>query len=226
MSRTDQMRAAWSRRTDEELLRAFLLEDLSADGRRVVAELVIEAYGPLDKLVDAFTVEQGDVVAQLPVSNVDIDREISGRALPLMWGRFVLAANGLGFIPAGRDDELGADDLSSLGDVAFGLGGQIVGTLGDSIWSGLARTMRPVANCSGANLPLPLLVKIEPNAVWLPHASYDEVLWGPDYGAVGRAGEQLLTLTPYHQDSKSIVRDWAARHQIAFTAVAPAPLLR
>jgi len=225
MPGSEQMRAAWSRRTDEELLRAFFLEELSAEGRRVVGDLFVEKHGPIHAFVNAFVLEQGELVATVHVRNVDVNASLKDHSLPLMRGLLILTANGIGFIPAGHDDELGADDLSSLGDIAFGQAGTMVGVIGNSILTGLRRTMRPVASRTTADIPLPLLAKIETNAVWLPHAAYDELLWGPDFGELVRAGERLIALTPL-EDVEAIVADWAERHHIALTTLDPAPLLR
>lgn len=42
---SEQMRAAWGRRTDTELLHAYFAEELSPYGREVVGELVTEKVG-------------------------------------------------------------------------------------------------------------------------------------------------------------------------------------
>jgi hypothetical protein len=209
-----QMRAAWSRRTDEELLHAHFLEELTADGRRVVAELVTAKVGAIDAYVRAFADEQGDIVARLPVRGVEVALE--ERALPAMWGMLVLATRGIGFLAGGHDDELGPGLAARL---------DITGELAEAVWSGLRHAMNPVANRTGIALPLPLLARIEPSAIWLPHARYDEVLWGPDFGEVVGGGERLLAVEPT-EDAEPIVRDWAVAHDVLLTALEPSPLLR
>jgi hypothetical protein len=225
VSVSKQMRAAWSRRSGDELLRAYFLEELTAEGSRAVAELVVENYGPVEALVRSFEIEQGEVVATVPVRSVDVDASVKGERLPLMWGQLVLTSTGIGFIPRGHDDELGADDLNRLGDLAFGHPGAVLGTVGDALWSGLKRTMQPVASRDGVALPVPLLAKLEPNALWMPHAVYDHVLWGPDFAELVREGERLISLTPMRNAGHAVAA-WAATYQIALTPVAPAPFLR
>ena len=225
MSASEQMRAAWSRRTDDELLRAFFLEELTHEGRCVVTDLVVENYGPVDAFLRSFELEQGDLVATLPVRGLDVAPCVKDRKLPVMWGDLVLSSEGVGFIPRGHEDDTGADDLNELGDIAFGIAGRVVGSVGDAIRSDLKRTMHPVPSRAGVKIPLPILAKLEPNALWLPHATYDHVLWGPDFGELVRAGVRLLALRPATA-AADVVASWAATYGIALTSVAPAPLFR
>ena len=220
------MRAAWSRRTDDELLRGYFLEELSPAGRAVVTELVTTKFGAIDALLDSYNAEQGVIEAVVRVRGCEIDPAVKDERLPLMWGHLVFAARGIGFVPGGHDDALDVDDASDrAGDLAAGVVGSIAGRLAGSILSGLMTTSRPVGDRGGAGLPLPLLARIEPNALWLPHARYDAVLWGPDFGEVVFQGERLLCVEP-PADAEAAVQAWAAAHEIDLTALEPAPLLR
>jgi len=95
----DQIRAAWSRRTDDELLRACFVEELAPDGRRVVTELVTAKFGSPDAYVARCDDEQGAVIGVVKVRGCDVDPSVKQQSLPLMWGFVVVAANGIGFVP-------------------------------------------------------------------------------------------------------------------------------
>lgn len=214
MAGSQQMRAAWSRRTDQELLHAYFLEELSPDGRALVSELVVEKVGPVEAYLETFARAQGDVIATIAVRNCEIDPSVKDLRLPVMWGYLVLAAQGIGFIPGGTDD--GAGD--------FGLGG-IAGALASAMIATLDRAQNIVDHSSTSPVPLPLLAELEPGAMWFPRAAFDEVLWGPDFGEVMRAGERLCCLEPTG-DAEEIVTAWAEAHGFALIGLDPAPLLR
>ncbi len=214
MAGSQQMRAAWSRRTDHELLHAYFLEELSPDGRALVSELVVEKLGSIEAYLETFARAQGDVIATIAVRNCEIDAAVKEQRLPVMWGYLVLAAHGIGFIPGGVDE--GAGD--------FGLGG-IAGALATSLIATIDRARNIVDHSSTPPIPLPLLAELEPGAMWLPRAAFDEVLWGPDFGEVMRAGERLCCLEP-SAESEEIVATWAEAHGIALVGLDAAPLLR
>lgn len=204
------MRAAWSRKTDEELLHAFFLEELSDLGRSVVEQLVIEKVGPLDSYVARFGREQGNVLAAFPVRGC----EVAAGDLPVMWGHVVLATNGLGFVAEGLEED------SVAGLFQFGLAGRVAGLV-----ASLAQTKHAGIGASTAGAPLPLLASIEPSIVWIARAQIDEVLWGPDFGEVICGGERVICAdTTARFDD--IVREWAEVHLIRFAALEAAPLLR
>ena len=204
------MRAAWSRKTDDELLHAFFLEELSDLGRNVVEQLVIEKVGPLDAYVARFASEQGKVLATFPVRGC----EVTVRDLPVMWGYFVLATNGIGFVAEGLEED------SVAGLLQFGLGGLAAGLV-----ASLAQTKHASVGASIAAAPLPLLASIEQSIVWIGRTQIDEVLWGPDFGEVICGGERVICAdtTARFED---IVRSWAEAHTIPFAALEAAPLLR
>ncbi|MBX3156112.1 MAG: hypothetical protein KF773_08940 [Deltaproteobacteria bacterium] len=56
----ERPRAAWARQTDQELLRAHFLEELSADARSVVAEKIGDVAAYVRRAAD----EQGDVIVK------------------------------------------------------------------------------------------------------------------------------------------------------------------
>jgi hypothetical protein len=214
----DQIRAAWSRRTDDELLRACFIEEMAPDGRRVVTELVTAKFGSPDAYVARYDDEQGAVIGVVKVRGCDVDPSVKQQSLPLMWGFVVVAANGIGFVPGGHDD----DAIGELGDFFLG---PLVGRVGGSIVSSMKRTAHPIHHLAGTGLPVPLLARIDANSIWLPHDRYDEVMWGPDFGEVSRGGERLFSVEPL-EDGEAIVAEWAASHHVSFTALDPAPLLR
>lgn len=199
------MRAAWSRRTEQELLHAYFLEELSPEGRALIGELVVEKVGPIARYLETFTREQGVVIATIPVRGFEIDASVKDQRLPVMWGYLVLASQGIGFIPGGTDD--GAGDALAIGLGAIKRGANIVGLPSESA------------------VPLPLLADLEPAAMWLPRAAFDEVLWGPDFGEVVRAGQRLCCLEPT-DDAEDIVIDWATAHGIELIGLDASPLLR
>lgn len=213
------MRAAWLRRTDTELLHAYFLEELTPDGRTLVGELMVEKFGPVDTYLGAFAREQGDVVATFPVRAFEVDSSVKGERLPVMWGYLVLTTLGVGFIPGGVDDSAGLSDA-----VAFGAGG-VAGLLASSLMSAGNRAPNLVDQPAESAIPLPLLAQLEPSAIWLPRAAFDEVLWGPDFGEVVRGGERLCCLEPT-EDAEGVVAAWAEANDIALAALDAAPLLR
>jgi hypothetical protein len=213
------MRAAWSRRTDQELVRAYFLEELSPDGRALVGELMVEKFGAIATYLETFAREQGDVIATFPVRGFEVGASVKDQRLPVMWGFLVLATHGIGFVPGGVDDGAGIDDA-----IAIGLG-PIARAIASSMISTIDRARTIVARPSESPLPLPLLATLEPGAVWLPRAAFDEVLWGPDFGEVVRSGERLCCLEPT-DDAEEIVVAWAEAHDVALTGLEPAPLLR
>jgi hypothetical protein len=238
MAGSDQMRAAWSRRPDEELLHAYFLEELSPEGQRVVADLVAAKVGDIAAYVQGFVDEQGGVVARFPVRGVEVGIAVTELDLPPMWGAIALTTRGLGFLPGGHDDELVDAELGErIGDLFGGTAGSLAGRIGGSVWSQLKRTARPVQDLAGTagagsgsesgalSLPLPLLARLEPSVIWLAHGEYDEVLWGPDFGEVVRDGERLLALEP-PPATEAIVEGWAAAHGVVVRSVDPSPLFR
>jgi hypothetical protein len=204
------MRAAWSRRTDEELLHACFLEELSPSGRQVVDELVTAKFGAIDEYVRTFALAEGEVDAHVHVRACSIDRTVKDASLPVMWGVLVLTSAGLGFVPRGHDDPPG-EDLVSIG-FAFAS-------------SMSTQTQRTVQDLGRIDLPVPLLAHIEPNAIWLPHDRYDTLLWAPDFGEVVRGGERLLAMEPI-EDAETVVSSWAAARGITLVRTTASPLLR
>lgn len=211
------MREAWSRRTDDELLHAYFLEELSPDGHELVGELMIEKFGAVDSYLAPFALEQGDVVATLSVRGFEVSSGVKDEGLPEMWGYLVLTTQGIGFIPGGIEE--GAGDGH-----AFALGG-VAGLFASSVLSTVNRARNIVELPAESRIPLPLLARIEPSAMWLPRAAFDEVLWGPDFGEVMRAGERLCCLEPT-EDAQPIVTAWAEANDFSLAALDAAPLLR
>src|SRR5262245_289255 len=103
MAMADQMRAAWSRRTDDELLRGYFLDELSPAGREVVTELVTAKFGAIDALLATYNAEQGAIEAVARVFGCEVDPSVKDQRLPLMWGDLVFTACGIGFVPGGHD---------------------------------------------------------------------------------------------------------------------------
>ncbi len=192
---SEQMRAAWGRRTDTELLHAYFLEELSPHGREVVSELVTEKVGSIPPFVAGFAAQQGEEVARLRVRGCHADSD-----LPLMKGMVVLADKGIGFVPRGRDN----DDGLPVGGV---LG------IASSIVSQMRQTAHPIEDLTRVEFPVPLLAHLSPTAVWLPHASYDALMWSATTGEVLLAGERLLSFET-RIDCQATVRTWAGRHGV------------
>jgi hypothetical protein len=204
------MRAAWSRRTDEELLHAFFLEELSATGREVIEQLVIDKVGPLEAYFAPFAREQGDIVTTFPVRGC----EVSDANLPVMWGYIVLATNGIAFVAEGVEANEGVSEL-----LRFGLG-DIAGMMAASFLD-RRHTLAEVRT----RAPLPLLASIERSIVWIGRDQIDEVLWGPDFGEVIRGGERVLCAEP-RADAEAIVNSWAEARAIPLAALEAAPFTR
>ncbi len=199
---SDQMRAAWARRTDTELFHAFFVEELSPHGRNVVSELMTEKVGSIPQFVAGFAAQEGEVVARLRVRACHVDSEVSDGELPSMKGVVMLTDNGIGFVPRRRDDD--AD--------GFQLGG-VLGLAG-SMLSQMQQTAHPINDLTRLELPVPLLAHVAPSAIWLPHASYDTLVWSSSTGEVVRAGERLLSFETLI-DCQATVRTWATRHRIS-----------
>ena len=194
------MRAAWGRRTDTELLHAHFLEELSPAGQKVVSELVIEKVGSIPAYLAGFAAQQGEVATRIRVRACNVDAELSDGELPAMKGTIVLADKGIGFVPRGRDD----DHDVEVGGV-LGLAGAML--------SQMQQTAHPIEDLTKLELPVPLLAHLTPSSVWLPHGSYDTLLWSSTTGEVTRAGERLLSFET-RMDCQGAVRTWATRHGI------------
>ncbi len=198
---SDQMRAAWGRRTDTELLHAFFVEELSPHGREVVSELVTEKVGSIPEFVAGFTAQQGEVAARIRVRACHVDREVSDGELPSMKGVLVLADKGIGFLPRARDEDKGGLKFGGV----LGLAGAVL--------SQMQQTAHPINDLTRLELPVPLLAHVAPSAIWLPHGSYDLLLWSSTTGEVVRAGERLLSVETL-MDCQAAVRTWATHHGI------------
>ena len=181
-----------------------------------VEELVVEKFGPIDAYLQTFGRVQGDVVATFPVRGFEVDPAVKEQRLPVMWGQFVLATKGVGFLPGGFEEGGGVADV---------LGGFDGGLLG-AVMTGLARGSQRVENVEdhARVTPLPLLAQIEPSVVWLARERFDEIAWGPDFGEVMHAGERLCCADTT-SDFKSVVHEWANTHAMPFVQLEPAPLL-
>ena len=155
---SEQMRAAWGRQTDAELLRAYFVEELSPYGREVVSQLVTEKVGSIPDFVAGFAAQQGEVTNRLKVRDCYVDPELTDCELPSMKGTVVLADKGIGFVPRGRDD----DNDVELGGV-LGLAGAML--------SQMQQTAHPINDLTRIELPVPLLAELAPSAIWLPHGS-------------------------------------------------------
>jgi hypothetical protein len=216
---THQMRAAWSRRTDEELLHAFFLEELSTTGRDVVEQLVVEKVGPVDAYLAAFAREQGEIVAAFPVRGCEV-----GDA-PAMWGHIMLTTNGIGFVAEGAERSL-ASELA--GDVAaFGftfLSGTLLPAIAERILDD-GGTVTARSSSVPNTAPLPLLATIEPSFAWVPRAQIEELLWSPDVCEVIRGGERVLWASPA-ADADDVVSAWAEKYGIPLIAIEPTPFSR
>jgi len=205
---SEQMRAAWGRQTDAELLRAYFVEELTPYGRGVVSELVTEKVGSIPEFVAGFAAQQGEVVTRLRVRACHVNHE-----LPSMKGEIVLADNGIGFVPRGRDDDPGSRQI---GDVLSGAGArQLGGILGvaSKVLLQMQQTANPIDDLSRVELPVPLMAHVAPSAVWLPHASYDSLIWSSTSGEVVGAGQRLLSFAT-RMDCQAVVRTWARGHGI------------
>jgi hypothetical protein len=198
---SDQMRAAWGRRTDTELLHAFFVEELSPQGRKVVSDLVTEKVGSIPDYVAGFATQQGEVATKLRVRACHVDPDVSDGELPTMKGVLVLASNGIGFLPRGRDEDKGGLQFGGILGVA------------STVLSQMQQTAHPITDLTRLELPVPLLAHVAPSAIWLPHASYDTLLWTANTGEVVRAGERLLSVETL-MDCQAAVRTWATRHGI------------
>ena len=195
------MRAAWGRRTDTELLHAHFLEELSPAGQKVVSELVTEKVGSIPAYVAGFATQQGEVVTRIRVRACNVDAELSDGELPAMKGTIVLADKGIGFVPRARDED---EDSPRMGGV-IGLAGAML--------SQMQQTAHPISDLTRLELPVPLLAELAPSAIWLPHGSYDALLWSSTTGEVVRAGERLLSFET-RMDCQADVRSWATQHGI------------
>jgi hypothetical protein len=193
---SEQMRAAWGRQTDTELLRAYFVEELSPYGREVVSELVAEKVGSIAEYVAGFAAQQGEVVERLRVRACHVNHDH-----PSMKGEVVLTDKGLGFIPRGRDGD--EDSWQPKG---------LLGLATMAIWK-VQQTGLPVDDLSRAEHPVPLMAHVAPSAVWLPHESYDTLIWSATSGEVVRAGERLLSFRT-RMDCQAVVRTWAHRHGV------------
>jgi hypothetical protein len=209
---SEQMRAAWARRPDVELLHAFFLEELSSSGRAVIQQLVLEKVGPLDAYLAGFERAQGELVAAIPVRGCEV-----GDA-PAMWGHLVLTTCGIGFVPEGFERHLVGELASDVADV--GLEGLIGGILASAASPRRADPI-PSPSVSGASrIPLPLLASIEPGAAWWPRSAIQELLSSLDVIEVIRDGERALCATL--MDDDGALWSWAEAHDIPFALVDPA----
>lgn len=168
------MRAAWSRRTDEELLHAFFLEELSTAGRTMIEQLVIEKVGPLDAYLARFEREQGAIIAAFPVRGCEM------ADVPAMWGHIVLTANGIGFLAEGVEESLASELASDVAGFGFTfLSGGLIQSAAMRILEDTSGDPPPVRRSSfvpsGRIAPLPLLASIEPRFAWIPRAQIDEL---------------------------------------------------
>lgn len=196
------MRAAWGRRTDTELLHAFFVEELSPHGRQVISELVTEKVGSIPQYVAGFAAQQGDVIARLRVRACYVEPALRDHELPPMKGTVVLAGKGIGFVPRARDE----DDGPRMGGV-LGLAGTVL--------SQMRATANPINDLTRLELPVPLLAHLAPSAIWLPHGSFDAVLWNAMSGEVVRAGERLLSVET-RLDANDAVRTWATSNGVRY----------
>ncbi|MFN0247202.1 MAG: hypothetical protein ACKV2T_09840 [Kofleriaceae bacterium] len=212
---SEQMRAAWSRRTDEELLHAFFLEELSSSGRTVVRQLVVEKVGSIDTYVSSFEREQGELVAAIPVRGCEVDDA------PAMWGHLVLTTKGIGFVPQGAEQSLAHELASDFASYSLDLfSGKILETLLEP-----APAPAPRALPAALAVPLPLLAAIQPSAAWIRHDQIQQILCSPDFLEVIREGERVLCASPA-VDADVVVTSWAEAHDIDLVAIDPAPFMR
>ena len=75
----------------------------------------------------------------------------------------------------------------------------------------MRQTAHPIEDLTRVEFPVPLLAHVSPTAVWLPHASYDALLWSATTGGVLLAGERPLSFET-RTDCQVTVRTWVGCH--------------
>lgn len=200
-------------------MHAFFLEELSATGRTVIHELVVEKVGPIDAYLASFEREQGPLVAAIPVRGC----EVGGASAT--WGRLVLTTNGIGYVPEGSEQSLMSElvtEVASFGAdfISRGLVTATAQLVDSAHVRGAARSAsRPNA------LPLPLLASIDAGAAWFARAEIQELWWCADTCEVICGGERALCASPA-VDADEVVEAWAEANQIALVAIDRAPFTR
>ncbi|HVV81495.1 MAG TPA: hypothetical protein VHE35_00400 [Kofleriaceae bacterium] len=206
------IRARRRNQTDEELLLAHFFEDLSPAGRAAVSSLLEERLGPIDAYVARFAREQGDEQGRILARHAVLEPGGDGES-PAMRGTIVLAGGGLGFVPRGPVD----DEPIRPRSMGFGF----VGIMVTQIASDLAGYGRKVPNLTRPRVPvpLPLLARLDPHALWLPASPAGSLRQSADGSEVHHAGAARLACDAY-LDSDPAAIAWATRlgwRAISFT---------
>lgn len=219
----DELRARWAREDDDTLLAAHFLGGLTAAGATIVRELLVARLGDLDAVLEDFRTAQGEVLDRMPVR-----RLTAGPASAALRGTMVFSAGGVGFIPAARFQEVDAvselteherrvakhDAATMLGIAAIHVAAQVLGG------------REQIEDRSSSTLPLPLLARVDRNALWIPSQPAAEFDWVEGACEFWRDGRRLCECE-FTDEVGDEVRAWTDlvgwSPRSAPTAAPPAP---
>lgn len=209
------IRERWARRSDEELLHAWYFDDLSAEGKRVIAGLIEERIGDLASYLARWAAVQGEPMGRLTAHRVEVD----AAGLPAMRGAVVFAEHGVGFIPGGRHRELDDPGVALATRVTAGL---LAGAVVGHVVGEVLRQQHRVPNRLRCNLPVPLLARMDDHALWIPTDQIDAVVWGPFGGEVWR-GDRRWFAAELATDTEAAVAAWADLQELPLRSTSAAP---
>jgi hypothetical protein len=164
-----QMRDAWARRSDDELLSAFLIDDLSPAGAELVETLVVERFGSIELLVADARRQLGDIAANVVALDCIVNAR-NARSTPALRGLLSLTSTGLGFLGHARESNPVADLLGVASRHAGGLARMVLGE-----YDGLTKHM---GQRKRANWPLPLLARVDSTTFWFERAEFSSIQLG------------------------------------------------
>ena len=207
----DTLRARWAREDDDALIAAHYFRGLTPDGQHAVAAELEARVGELGAFEARAVVEQGPVLGRIAVTR--LTNTAGHVALPAMHGVVVFAEGGVGFVPAGRCHDPHVGDLAGTGRAIgravghAGLGG-MAGFLIGSVVEGALATNHRVHNRTRTPLALPLLARVDHNAIWIPATPPGEIAWTALAGEVWHGGRLQFACDPA-SDAAAGIHAWA-----------------
>lgn len=207
MSMNAAMRARWAREDDDALLGAHYYGQLTPEGQAVVREVLRERLGEIADIEARARESLGAVVGRITATRLTSGSP--GGPLPSMRGVVVFAEGGVGFVPAGRFHDVGGGGFAEAGSrmglaVGSGLAGFVVG----SAIEGALGTAHRVLDRTRSPIPLPILARVDRNAIWIPAQPSGEVTWSGLGGEVSRAGQRCFECD-VDSDVTAAVLAWA-----------------
>lgn len=186
------MRARWEREDDDALLAAHYYGDLTPEGKAAVLDVLRARLGEIDDVEERAREEQGVILGRIKATRLTSGPP--GGPLPTMRGLVVFAEGGVGFIPAARFHDVGGGGFAETGarvGLATG-GGALAGFLVGAAIDGALNKAHRVFDRTRSPIPLPILARVDRNAIWISAQPSGEVTWSGLGGEVSRGGQRCF----------------------------------